>query len=837
MTDSKKPFPFAAFITFPIMRRRNFLKLTMATGAIVKLNGFFANATVKAAAAGPIVISGRYPHLAMFNHQSECGIGAVVPRADRLWVITYSPHYPHGSNDGLYEITRNLQMLKRPESIGGTCANRMIHQESGQLFIGPYAIDQNRNVRAIPFEKMPGRHTANARHLTQPGNKLYYFTMEEGLYEVDVQTLDTKELQKDANVDDHPGPAGPLLPGYHGKGAYTAQGRVVYANNGEAGAGRVTDIRQFRQDSGCLAEWDGEQWSVVERAQFNEVTGPGGLSGNPNSKAPLWATGWDHRSLIVKLLDGERWYTYRLPKSDYSYDGQHGWYTEWPRIRQVGPNGEFLMNMHGGWFQFPGDFRRSSPQALKPIAQHLKITGDFARWNNQIVFGCDDTAITGGNELAGQSHSNLWFTEWKHLFECGRPAGWGGLWVRDNVGADTPSAPFLMEGYRNRQLHLAHGSTQEVNFKIELDRDGSGRWEFFATIQAPPAAYTTHSLDDDGPGQWLRLSVDRNVESVTAYFHYGQAGGATPADQSMFNALAKATSPDPYSIGWIRPRGGDLGTLHLAAWNVDAKGNTAEAGYYEIGPDMRLRHVNDPEAHAWLKRKAAIDRTNFEVDAASAIAIDHEGNRLRLPKNDLSFDESTESGRLRALREVVTERDLLNLHGTFYCVPRPNAGGLRRMKPVATHNRRISDFCSWRGLLVLAGCRRDAVEDGHYIRSDDGNVGLWFGDIDDLWKLGKPVGHGGPWLDAEVQANTPSDPYLLTGYTHKQLTLSHNIQRPVVFTLEIDFLADDSWHVYREFTVPAGERFIFSFPVGYNAHWARLGVNRECRATAQFEYT
>ena len=56
----------------------------------------------------------------------------------------------------------------RPESIGGTPANRMIHQESNQLFIGPYAIDSKGGVRTIPAKIMPGRHTGNARHLTDP---------------------------------------------------------------------------------------------------------------------------------------------------------------------------------------------------------------------------------------------------------------------------------------------------------------------------------------------------------------------------------------------------------------------------------------------------------------------------------------------------------------------------------------------------------------------------------------------------------------------------------------------------------------------------------------------
>ncbi len=74
--------------------------------------------------------SGIYPHLAYYNNENECGTGAVVPWADRLWMITYGPHLPFGSSDKLYEVTNDLQRIVREESIGGTPANRMI--QSGQ---------------------------------------------------------------------------------------------------------------------------------------------------------------------------------------------------------------------------------------------------------------------------------------------------------------------------------------------------------------------------------------------------------------------------------------------------------------------------------------------------------------------------------------------------------------------------------------------------------------------------------------------------------------------------------------------------------------------------------
>src|SRR5690606_17116992 len=141
--------------------------------------------------------------------------------------------------DKLYEVTADLRQIVREESVGGTPANRLIHNESKQLFIGPYAIDTNRNVRVLSYADAPGRYTGAARHLTDPANKLYIATMEEGLYEVDVHNLTTKTLYQDGNVlkkqSDKVGDFNALLPGAHGKGLYSGQGVVVYSNNGEGG--------------------------------------------------------------------------------------------------------------------------------------------------------------------------------------------------------------------------------------------------------------------------------------------------------------------------------------------------------------------------------------------------------------------------------------------------------------------------------------------------------------------------------------------------------------------------------------------------------------------------
>ncbi len=792
----------------------------------------------------PICISGRYPHLAMFNDNNECGTGAVVPWAGKLWVVTYAPHDPRGGDDKLYEIDASLRLVTRPESIGGTPANRMIHRESQQLFIGPYAIDASGKVRVIPYTKALGRPTATARHLFDPARKVYLFTMEEGLYEIDVKTLDVTTIHLDGHAKGHVD----YLPGYHGKGGYSGQGRLVVANNGYKGKGMHESFYDF---AGSLSEWDGESWKIVHRDQHCEVTGPGGIYGNGDpANDPIWATGWDKRSVVVQLRDDGEWSTFRVPFADYSYVARHGWHTEWPRIREVVPaanasdkRAKLMMNMHGGWFDFPPGFSQRKTAGLRPIATHVKITGDFCAWNGRVVFACDDTArsaFSGAgfdtmNRLNGQSQSNLWFTTWDGLRDAGRPVGWGGVWLHDEVEADEASGPYLFAGYTDRVLHLTHGTRRAVRFTVEVDRAGDGTWSALRSIDVPATGYRWVVFDDDEAGQWARVRTDRAAIDATAYFHYGLSAGAV-TDGEMFASLAEANTPGAHSTGVMRARGADMGTLHFVARQVDASGEVTGSSYYEIGPDMRLTAKPDDTAtRKYLEDRARVQKVHFSVDDASIVLVEN-GKRFRLPKGTTAYDDKWPDGWPRDVREVVTERSLINAHGTFYMLPRTNSGGVAGIKPICTHGKRISDFCSWRGLLVLAGTKADAKPDGHYVPGSDGKSGLWFGDVDDLWKMGKPRGRGGPWANTRVEANRPSDPYLMTGYDKKTLVIRHDARDPVTFTIEVDVIRDGTWLVYRTLSVDSGETRTHRFPDGYAAHWVRLKADMDCETTAMFEY-
>ena len=781
--------------------------------------------------AEPPSWSGIYPHLAFYNNEGECGTGAVVPWADRLWAITYAPHKPKGSSDKLYEISPDLSVTIRPESIGGTPANRMIHRESNQLFIGPYAIDAQRNVRTIPYGSMFGRPTGIARHLTSPADKILFATMEEGIYEVDVHSLAVQELWADEQRKEgrHAG-----LPGYHGKGFYSSQGRYVYANNGEHG--KLAE-RDPTIPSGALAEWDGkaDRWTVVRRNQFTEVTGPGGIEGSAPD-APLWSIGWDHRSLILMLLDGGVWHSYRLPKASHSYDGAHGWNTEWPRIRDIGEK-DLLMTMHGMFWSFPKSFSKGNSAGIRPRSTYLKVIGDFCRWQDRVVFGCDDTAQSEfiskrkvkGKIAAPQSHSNLWFVQPEQLDKLGPVIGRGAVWLNDTVEAGKPSEPMLISGFSKRAVHLVTDAPATI--ALEIDERGDGTWK--PLLQVEVKGYHWLPFEDSLPGTWIRLRSSAALKSATAWFTVSGPDLRAPQATSLPPKFAGLARPgDPHVTGGLlHPRIGNRRTLQFAAIGAEGK-----IGDYTLDSEMKLRPDGDDKAWDWLQQNAAIpDRAGIlDIDEASVIYTDEAGRRFRLPKNP-QFVTPGPLGFGRLCREVSTERDLFNCHGTFYELPAENAGGFPRIRPVSTHNLQLHDYCSYRGLLIISGVTMDAPADNpHIIRSEDGKTALWAGAFDDIWELGKPVGSGGPWLRSTVAAGAVSDPYLLTGYDRKTLTLETTGATTV--TAEVDLSGRGDWQIWKSYPLNAGAPLKEVFPDNFQAYWIRFCSSEAATVTAQLQY-
>jgi len=416
------------------------------------------------------------------------------------------------------------------------------------------------------------------------------------------------------------------------------------------------------------------------------------------------------------------------------------------------------------------------------------------------------------NPLAGISQSNLWFGKVADLKTWGPRSGWGGVWRHDTVKAHQPSDPFLIAGFENRTLHLAHQSDTPVTFTLEIDAQGNGQWRTYKTLSVPAKGYVYHVFPKDLAAEWIRVQADKEC-MATAYFHYASPRDASRGSETSFAALA---GPGEKAVTGILRPGKDKKLQYVTS-----------AGYYEM--DDKFAFTKGDEAKVpEIQKRNAIKQDEYRVDAASVILVNKQ-QRYRLPKTDPAYD----TARDRCIRECESERYLMNIHGTIYEMGRQREVEL--IKPICTHLRQIHDFCTWRGLLVLSGTRREAQPDGRYFASADGKVGLWFGSIDDLWRLGKPTGHGGPWKATAVQSGQKSDPYLMTGYDVKTLELSHDAAQSVTFTVEVN-IDHSQWGEYQQFTIPAGKTITHRFPDGFNAHWVRVTADKECKVTAQLNY-
>lgn len=450
----------------------------------------------------PLQVSGVVPSLCLKAGlgppRSECGVGALMAWADRLWAISYvSSLRNSGVDTGLYEIDENFRMVKRPESRTGVYANRFVHFPSNQLIIGPHVIDAQRTVRTIDGLDM--RITATMTHLSDPENMVYMLGMEGEFFEMNVHTLECRRLFDLVEELE--------LPFVHFKAGYTGFGRVVVADNSY-------DNEEFsgKRTAGVLAEWDGNKWTVLERAPFVEVTGRGG-------HVPIFATGWDRASALlwVYTAGDQQWTRYRLPKASHTFD--HMWSTEWPRIREA-EHERFLMDHHGIFYELPQWTYGNRVLGLRPISTHLWALGDFCTYRGMLVLGADNASPAGArNPFHGEPQSGLWFGKTDDLWQFGKPKGWGGPWWKTPVQADAPSDPYLMTGFDKKCLHLTHDASQAVAITIEVDFLGDGTWQRYDVVEVGAKDYAHHEFPDAFSAHWVRLTAKADC-AATAQFHY-----------------------------------------------------------------------------------------------------------------------------------------------------------------------------------------------------------------------------------------------------------------------------------------------------------------------------
>lgn len=424
--------------------------------------------------------------------RSECGTGALMPWADALWVVTYNSH-KQGTGTGLalYRIDDELRAEKLHVH-DGTHANRLVHRESDQCFIGPYVIDARGNWKFIP-ELNQHRLTATARHLGDPKGRVYYMTMEGLLIEMGVDDLKPRvltDLVRELKIAARP----------HFKGAYSAQGRLVVANNG---------FYEFGENEAGLFEFDAKSWRKLSGKPHMDV------AARENMGSVLFATGWDETSVLLWALVKGQWQRYRLPFASHSFT--HAWQTEWMRIREVETE-RFLMDIQGMFYELQPVAFENRIWGVKPVCQHLRVIPDFCAFRGLFVAGGNQTTPNqDNNAVAGQPQSGLWFGKTDDLWSWGHPQGWGGLWRNAPVRAGVPSDPFLLTGFQRKVLHIL--PDRSSTFDIEVDILGNGTWGHYERAGIAGGALKTVLFPDAFSAHWIRI-VPRHDCTVTATIFY-----------------------------------------------------------------------------------------------------------------------------------------------------------------------------------------------------------------------------------------------------------------------------------------------------------------------------
>ena len=232
----------------------------------------------------------------------------------------------------------------------------------------------------------------------------------------------------------------------------------------------------------------------------------GGRYGNP-----LSAVGFDRASVIPRVLHDGRWLRYRLPKGPQSFD--HTWNTEWMRVREVQIE-RYLMDAFGTFFELPPLVYGGHVAGIRPIATHLRICPDMVSWRGLLVLAGDQT-----DNAVGQPQSGFWFGHLDELWSWGKPAGQGSVWWHDTVSPGQCSAPFLMNGYDQKCVHVVNGGEASAQVVLEVDVLGNGEWHELHHLAVSGGGYAHFELPQGYGAQWARARAQQ-AATLTVTFTY-----------------------------------------------------------------------------------------------------------------------------------------------------------------------------------------------------------------------------------------------------------------------------------------------------------------------------
>ena len=269
----------------------------------------------------------------------------------------------------------------------------------------------------------------------------------------------------------------------------------------------------------------------------------------------------------------------------------------------------------------------------------MKVIGDFCRWNDRLVFGCDDAAQNeflntrkAKGKVAGpaRSQSNLWFVEPQRIDQLGPAMGRGAVWLDEPVKRGEPSDAFLFGGFTQRSVHLAHQAETPMTFRFEMDHHGDGIWTLLQEITVPAAGYMWHAFDAKYEAEWIRITANSDCRA-TAWFEYRNADSRpslrNQESQLLAGDFAGLARAGQHEVLGGLVRAGDRGVgLKILATRLEGV-SSEEVGYYELKPDLSLVRVESDQDRQQMAREVAIPTGILRLDGNSILYIDDDSSR------------------------------------------------------------------------------------------------------------------------------------------------------------------------------------------------------------------
>ena len=448
------------------------------------------------------------------NNMSECGVGALIPWADRLYYSTYLAMPGDGAGTKIGYIDRNYadHTVLQTDAIH---TGRFIHWETEQLCIGCVAVEKDGTAHTIS-DLLNVRVSGFAVHLSTPTTHVYALSMEGKLYSVNLTTYTATEI---INIKTT------LSQTYvHYKACWThaapfgSTDRVVCVSNVQSSATAAL--------SGAVVAVDpiGLTASVKLQDSAIEVAG----QYYPSNGGITYVIGKDHKSPFLGVMANNNGavFKYRFPQWTKAQD----WYIsqEWMRIRPVTTE-RFLMNAYGTWYNLSTWLNHSGAAGpenygvegtdypiLEPIARYVDTITDFCVFNGKFVIGTNNMSPHNGSfPNSGQANSAIKFSDIEDIWKGGKPIGRGYFWYKDSLTSGTASDAMLIRGYDKKSVQVYNGSASSIDITISVVNYSDTYT--LSTLTVAAGAFGTYQFPDGCGGDWVKLTPSATLNPITAW--------------------------------------------------------------------------------------------------------------------------------------------------------------------------------------------------------------------------------------------------------------------------------------------------------------------------------